>query len=563
MEYIAPALSNDGESSFNTPDAQGHYSEGGPLPYYLLTDKFNETADTYNPYDVHDYMRREIADRRGDVPMFESDFAPDTRLHGASKIAMRTGGTRSGADVFDVYRPEECVGANRERDTRPAGAPIPQWKVAQSMARRANEYLRPTARNPSHLSEASVGDNADERLPYRRLVAARERARDWHLFDRSIVSDRIGRPTRMIAADSQERLVERERPTEWRAVDGAMQRVARDGPRGVLNQTDAYNDDYIAPRPTRDDDGAKRTAIITPQDAYNVGYNDARRAAEMATANILVAHANLDRMRYAAQLAIELNASERGNLRSIDTQLGPETNRVRAIAPQSMMGDGPISRAVVRDRDDATAVDYVRDVNVGRNIHNQYAHAAQLADISRRDGGNEIDRDAVRESMSSRGASMNNYRRSDGVDIASSMRDVISRDDDLRAGMYVRNRASRAPSAAQRSQMSRERGIAQDAIATHEIHSSRAAPIGARGIPRDAYGLRSQSVHDAIVPIALSDRALHRDQNLHAVTGYARRAPRDTYAHSIGASDIARDSIEGVNTPSSVRIGKHARTVAK
>jgi hypothetical protein len=553
MEYIAPALGNDGESSFNTPDVQGHYSEGGPLPYYLLTDKFNETADTYNPYDVHDYMRRELADQRGDTPIFESDFATDTRLHGASKIAARTGGTRSGADIFDVYRPEECIGVNRERDTRPAGAPIPQWKVAQSMARSANEYLRPTARNPSHMSEASVGDNSDERLPYRRLVAARERAREWHLFDRSIVNDRIGRPTRMIAADAQGRLIERERPTEWRPIDAAMRRTVRDGPRGVLNQSDAYNDDYIAPRPMRDDDGAKRMAIITPQDAYHVGHDDARRAAEMAAATILVSHINIDRMRYAAQMALELSSSERGNLRSIDTQMKSDINRTHTITPQRM-GDGPVTRSVTFDRDDATVVDYVPDVSDVR-WHNRYAYAAEIADVSRRNGGNEIDRDEVRESLSARGANIapTMSQRDHTAEFA---RDIISQDDDLRANTYVRARASRAPTSMQRSQMSRELGIAQDAISARDV---RDAHIGARGVPRNAYELRSQAVYDAFVPNALSDRVQNRDSNIRTVTAYARRAPCDTF----GENDIAHSAIEGIHKPGAVRIGKFARTVAK
>ena len=196
MEYLPTALSHEEpfENVIDFQRAAGHYSEGGPLPAYLLTRQFDETPDTFDPYSVDDYSRRELIDQRADPPLFESDFARDTRRHSAMQIALRSAGSKSGADP--AAHPEMCIGMNLDQDVRRPGATqFDPWLMNRQIAARA-KYLKPDVRTSdprAHLMEGDPGDMEPESLRWRRLNEMRSRARNFHMFGRSIENTRVMR----------------------------------------------------------------------------------------------------------------------------------------------------------------------------------------------------------------------------------------------------------------------------------------------------------------------------------------------------------------------------------
>jgi hypothetical protein len=196
MEYQPAALTHTDifENFIDTQKAQGHTSEGGPLPAYLLTRQFEETPGTYDPYAYYDYSRRTLADCRADAPLFECETPWDTRKWSKTRMNVRTTGTRSGADP--AAHPEIFLGFMDEDTRTPGDDHFPAWRIAQQMAARAH-YLKPVEpEGASHLGE-NVADGVEpENQVYKKLNVARARVkRNLRMFGRSIENDqpRAGR----------------------------------------------------------------------------------------------------------------------------------------------------------------------------------------------------------------------------------------------------------------------------------------------------------------------------------------------------------------------------------
>lgn len=184
------------ENYIDTQQAQGHTSEGGPLPAFLLTQQFEETPGTFDEYAYHDFARMTLADRRPDLPSFESDQPRDTSAWSRERVNLRITGSRSGSDP--AAHPEIFLGFMDEDTRAPGDDHFPMFKLAQQMATRAR-YLRPTEHGiacdgyvASHLSEAAPteGGVEPENETYRKLAEARRRSRAFRLFSRSIENKR-------------------------------------------------------------------------------------------------------------------------------------------------------------------------------------------------------------------------------------------------------------------------------------------------------------------------------------------------------------------------------------
>lgn len=196
MEYQPPAPphTNIFENYIDTQRYAGHTSEGGPLPAYLLTQQFEETPGTFDPYAYYDYSRRTLADFRADPPLFENESPRDTRKWSKMRMNVRTTGTRSGADP--AAHPEMFMGFMDEDTRTPGDDHFPAWKMAAQMAARAH-YLKPAEpEGASHLGEGEPGDIEPETERYKKLLKARAYAkRNVRMFGRSIENDqaRAGR----------------------------------------------------------------------------------------------------------------------------------------------------------------------------------------------------------------------------------------------------------------------------------------------------------------------------------------------------------------------------------
>lgn len=174
------------ENYTDTQQCQGHLSEGGPLPAYLLTNKFEETPDTYDEYAYHDYSRKTIADFRADAPTQESEMPRDTRPRSQASLNLRLHGSLSGADPAN--HPEMFMGF-LDQDTRVAGdGNVPIGKMQEQMRLRAAHYLKPTEPvGATHLTEAITEGIEPETRRYEKLQEARARVRrNLRMFGRTI-----------------------------------------------------------------------------------------------------------------------------------------------------------------------------------------------------------------------------------------------------------------------------------------------------------------------------------------------------------------------------------------
>lgn len=192
MEYhpTSPSNSNIFENYIDTQQAQGHLSEGGPLPAFLLTQKFEETPGTFDPYSYYDYSRRTLADYRPDAPLWESETPWDTGKYSKTRLNVMTRGTRSGADPAN--HPETFLGFLDEDTRTPGDDHFPAWKMAQQMGARAH-YLKPyEPEGATHLGEGENGDGVEpETERYKKLNEARARVRrNLRMFGRTIENDR-------------------------------------------------------------------------------------------------------------------------------------------------------------------------------------------------------------------------------------------------------------------------------------------------------------------------------------------------------------------------------------
>lgn len=192
MEYhpTSPSHFNIFENYIDTQKAQGHLSEGGPLPAFLLTQKFEETPGTFDPYSYYDYSRRTLADYRPDAPLWESETPWDTGKYSKTRLNVMTRGTRSGADPAN--HPEAFLGFLDEDTRTPGDDHFPAWKMAQQMAARAH-YLKPyEPEGATHLGEGENGDGVEpEPERYKKLNEARTRVRrNLRMFGRTIENDR-------------------------------------------------------------------------------------------------------------------------------------------------------------------------------------------------------------------------------------------------------------------------------------------------------------------------------------------------------------------------------------
>lgn len=192
MEYqpAAPLHTDIFENYIDTQQCQGHLTEGGPLPAFLLTQKFEETPETFDPHSYYDYSRRTLADFRSDPPLWESETPWDTTKFSKTRMNVLHRGSRSGADPPNHA---EVFTGFLDEDTRtPGDDHFPAWKLAQQMGARAH-YLKPCEpEGATHLTEAINGDGVEpETERYRKLNEARGRVRrNLHMFGRTIENDR-------------------------------------------------------------------------------------------------------------------------------------------------------------------------------------------------------------------------------------------------------------------------------------------------------------------------------------------------------------------------------------
>lgn len=584
VEYVAPIL--DGAAiSFDTPVAQGNYSEGGPLPWYLLTRKFDETGDTYDPAQVGDYMRRELADRRADVPLFESDFPRDVRQHSQSRISLRTNGTRNGSDIYDVLRPETCIGMNLEPDTRRPGEQVPQWRVAQGMAHRARAYLRPTSCNPSDMMNATVGDNDSEVTGQRRLIAARERARQWRLFGRSIENNRQRMPSRMIALGPQQEMVcaesgprdaasmvagrRAQMRSDWSARDitrtNASGRVINDVALAAARAAmDGISDIARASAPP--DVRAKHGAVpLDGRDAYDMMTIDAARAAEMTSATTGAMHRQFGIARDAAA-QVAMHHTDRDGMSAMDARWDSVRMRDTRVAFNHGADERALVREVRADGDDEARTPILADVS--QQFHfNRMARAAQLADVTRTAAiASARDMESTREYMG-RGTSTIHMRdRGDAsrVAVAMSSREGLTALDGVAQAARVGANISQLNRAAAVTQFGREGDGVTLAIQSARDGARTRAFVGARGVPRDTVRARvgaSRSDHAVVRP--LTDRGADRVRCAQGMCDLSRQQmkSRTLAERAIADGDISRRQ-EDVRATRSVRVGRNVRTVS-
>ena len=174
------------ENYIDTQRCQGHTTEGGPLPAYLLTRKFEETPDTFDAHAYYDYSRRTIADFRPDPPTQESEMPRDTRPRSQASLNLRLHGSLSGADPAN--HPEMFMGF-LDQDTRVAGdGNVPIARLQEQMRMRGAHYLKPSEpRDATHLTEAITEGLEPETRRYEKLQEARARVRrNLHMFGRTI-----------------------------------------------------------------------------------------------------------------------------------------------------------------------------------------------------------------------------------------------------------------------------------------------------------------------------------------------------------------------------------------
>lgn len=184
VSHVAPF-----ENLIDVQQYAGHTSEGGPLPAYLLVNKFETTPGTHDPYTFYDYTRSTLADHRPDAPTYESEAPRDTSRWSKPRLNVKLYGSRSGADP--AAHPEMFFGF-LDQDTRtPGDEHFPAWRIAQQQAARSH-YLRPSEPMcASHLSEGIPGDIEPETEKYKKLNKARAWARkSVRMFGRQIQDDR-------------------------------------------------------------------------------------------------------------------------------------------------------------------------------------------------------------------------------------------------------------------------------------------------------------------------------------------------------------------------------------
>lgn len=176
------------ENLIDTQRYAGHTSEGGPLPAYLLVNKFETTPGVYDPHSFGDYSRSTLADHRPDPPTFESEAPRDTSRWSKPRLNVKLYGSRSGADP--AAHPEMFFGF-LDQDTRtPGDEHFAGWRFTQQQAAR-RRYLRPTEpQHATHLSEGEPGDIEPETERYKKLNKARAWARkSMRVFSRQIQDD--------------------------------------------------------------------------------------------------------------------------------------------------------------------------------------------------------------------------------------------------------------------------------------------------------------------------------------------------------------------------------------
>jgi len=273
MEYRPAALAHADifENFIDTQQYHGHTTEGGPLPAYLLTRKFDETPDTFDAHAYYDFSRRTIADFRPDPPLFESESPRDTRGWSKTRMNVRTTGTRSGADP--AAHPEMFLGFMDEDTRTPGDDHFPAWRIGAQMAARAR-YLKPTEPvGATHLSEGVPGDIEPETARAKKLQEARARVkRNLRIFGRSIENDqaRAGR--------------------DWavQPCAGASQ-SAEEHAGGARTQAPARDDDALESEETAM--RSQRRAEYNPRDEKRGRVGSARRGAPGGAATLAAAHA--------------------------------------------------------------------------------------------------------------------------------------------------------------------------------------------------------------------------------------------------------------------------------
>jgi hypothetical protein len=151
-----------------------------------LTNKFEETPNTFDEYSYYDYSRKTIADFRPDAPTQESEMPRDTRPRSQASLNLRLHGSLSSADPAN--HPEMFMGF-LDQDTRVAGdGNVPIGKIQEQMRKRGARYLKPTEpHDTTHLTEAITEGIEPETRYYTKLQEARARMRkNLRTFGRSI-----------------------------------------------------------------------------------------------------------------------------------------------------------------------------------------------------------------------------------------------------------------------------------------------------------------------------------------------------------------------------------------
>lgn len=336
------------ENYINTQQAQGHGSEGGPLPAFLLTQQFEETPGTFDEYAYHDFARMTLADMRPDLPSFESDQPRDTSAWSRERVNLRIEGSRSGTDP--AAHPEIFLGFMDEDTRTPGDDHFPMFKLAQQMASRAH-YLRPTehgiARDgyaASHLSEATPteGGVEPENETYRKLAEARRRARAFRLFSRSIENKRpLGSaPPECVTLDER-RYAIAEGGAGTRAPERAHRRVSLDS----YPHARAYEHGYAVANATEHDGDAieERTVVRggVERTEYVPGNERKTRAHRGAVAPTSFIAPSMDSVRAIAH-------DERAQATTIDVDGAPAVVAGRAQCVVSAQG----TRAACHSRHD-------------------------------------------------------------------------------------------------------------------------------------------------------------------------------------------------------------------
>jgi len=185
MEYNVPPIPDNPPINYiDRPQIIGHYSQGGPLPAYLLTQKFDETAGIGDPFAYYDYSRSLLADYRGDAPLFESEEPRSTRAKSQAALNLRSLGTRSGLDAPD--HSEICTGF-MDADPRIAGdSLVPLWRMKEQ-SRIRGRYLKPYEPSGSSSLTDAIPDGVErEDEQYKKSREALLRAKQYPRFSRMI-----------------------------------------------------------------------------------------------------------------------------------------------------------------------------------------------------------------------------------------------------------------------------------------------------------------------------------------------------------------------------------------